>query len=236
MYLRPFHATERSCGRTRDDYGCPVDVVAERCAKVKNARSAVVRIVVMVVLVMVRIDAVFGVAVMRSLGLFVFVILIVFASVIVRWLGARRMMVMVLIVRVRVMRVLLNLGAAMRMNRIALLLRVVVLREVNDRVADVDVIGAMEGMVERRRDDGAVTIDKDRPGSRRKRAKKPPHLASEYEFRAGLDGLPVGTHAPGREVTAREIWLRRICAPLRRGRIGACCRIASRSPSSARSS
>jgi hypothetical protein len=41
------------------------------------------------------------------------------------------------------------------------------LRQVDDRVADVDVIVAMEGVVKRRRYDDAATIKKDRSGSHR---------------------------------------------------------------------
>ena len=177
-------------------------MIAERGSKVKNARSAVVRIIVMMVLVIVERDGVFGGAWVRSLGLPMIVVLMivvrVLAIVVVRWLGARRRMIMVLIFRIMAMPVPIDLGVAvMRVHRTALLLRVVVVWEVDDRVTDVNVIGAMEGMVKRRRYDGAVTIDKDRPGPRRKRAKTPPHHASQYESRAELDGLSVGTHARG---------------------------------------
>lgn len=61
MELRPANLDERNCGHAGDDYRRPVDVVAECCAKVKNTRSAVVGIVVMMVLVIVRLGAVFGV-------------------------------------------------------------------------------------------------------------------------------------------------------------------------------
>ena len=75
--------------------------------------------------------------------------------------------------------VLLNLGVSrLRLNCTVPLLGAVMLGQVDDRVADVDVIGAMEDMVKRRRDDEASTIGKDRIGSCRRRAKPPPHLAS----------------------------------------------------------
>lgn len=140
------------------------------------------------------------------------VILVMFGIVIVRGLGARFMMIMVFIVRVGVMFVFTDLAlAVVRMNRTAPLRRMAVLREVHDRVADVNVIRVMEDMVKRRRDDGAVTVDKDRPCLRRKRVETPPHAASEYEFRAEPDGSFVGT--PSRMTLPRTRVMASVAGP-----------------------
>jgi hypothetical protein len=75
--------------------------------------------------------------------------------------------VIMIIVPINVVLMLLSLsGLGMPMNCFVLL-GAIILREVDDRVADVYVIVAMEGVVQRRRYDGAATIKKDRSDSHR---------------------------------------------------------------------
>jgi hypothetical protein len=88
-------------------------------------------------------------------------------------IGVVVMMVMVIvvvimiIVSIDVVLMLLNLGGlGMLMNRFVLV-GAIMLRQVDDRIADVYVIVAMEGVVQRRRYDGAATIKKDRSDSHR---------------------------------------------------------------------
>jgi hypothetical protein len=74
--------------------------------------------------------------------------------------------VIMIIAPINVVLMLLNLGVGMLMSRFVLV-GAIMLRQVDDRVADVDVIVAMEGVVQRRRYDGAATIKKDRSDSHR---------------------------------------------------------------------
>ena len=96
---------QRENDRTTDEHRCPVDVVAERGAKVPDARSAVICVVVRLVVLL-------GFVVVVIVVMVVIVIVIVIVNAIV-------------IVIVRIV--------------------VVMLGEVDDRIADVDVIGVMEG-------------------------------------------------------------------------------------------